>query len=404
MKFKEVVLSDASTEAKVAALGLLLDKELLKLADLVFNVKKLEGPKGEEGIQGAKGDQGDRGFDGTNGTNGRDGVDGLKGDDGSDGVGVADARIDFDGSLVIVLTNGKEINAGDVVPLNVTEKLKIVKSTSGTANSVLEAIEAINTAIASYGTMATQNANAVAITGGTINGATVGATTPAAGTFTTLTSPNLKSATGSATTGVSLDTPLGAQVTVIDIGDGTRPLRLNGGSAGSVASAGVTSPVGFLQLSASNSDVRTYTGGRGATLQFNVLHTASAVNYVQVTGAATGAKTSITSTGSDSSVGMLFNTKGSAFFEFQVASRRTFQVGYTTGTDANYLQANANAANSAPILSAQGSDTNIDLTLTPKGTGNVRFGTLTASADAPITGYITIKDSGGTVRKLAVIA
>ena len=37
------------------------------------------------------------------------------------------------------------------------------------------------------GTMSTQNANAVAITGGAINGATVGATTPAAGTFTTLT-------------------------------------------------------------------------------------------------------------------------------------------------------------------------------------------------------------------------
>lgn len=30
-----------------------------------------------------------------------------------------------------------------------------------------------------FGTLATQNANAVAITGGTINGATVGATTPA---------------------------------------------------------------------------------------------------------------------------------------------------------------------------------------------------------------------------------
>jgi hypothetical protein len=36
------------------------------------------------------------------------------------------------------------------------------------------------------GTIATQNANAVAITGGTINGATVGASTPAAGTFTAL--------------------------------------------------------------------------------------------------------------------------------------------------------------------------------------------------------------------------
>lgn len=36
------------------------------------------------------------------------------------------------------------------------------------------------------GTMATQNANAVAVTGGTINGTPIGATTPAAGAFTTL--------------------------------------------------------------------------------------------------------------------------------------------------------------------------------------------------------------------------
>lgn len=38
------------------------------------------------------------------------------------------------------------------------------------------------------------------------------------------------------------------------------------------------------------------------------------------------------------------------------------------------------------------------------GTGGVSFGTLTANADAAITGYITIKDAGGTTRKLAVIA
>ena len=41
--------------------------------------------------------------------------------------------------------------------------------------------------ITGLGTMSTQNANAVTITGGTINGTTVGATTPAAGTFTTIT-------------------------------------------------------------------------------------------------------------------------------------------------------------------------------------------------------------------------
>ena len=41
--------------------------------------------------------------------------------------------------------------------------------------------------ISGLGTMATQNANNVTITGGTINGVTIGGTTPAAGTFTTVT-------------------------------------------------------------------------------------------------------------------------------------------------------------------------------------------------------------------------
>ena len=70
----------------------------------------------------------------------------------------------------------------------------------------------------------------------------------------------------------------------------------------------------------------------------------------------------------------------------------------------NYVEVLGAITTASPALSAAGSDTNIDLTLTPKGTGDVRFGTLTANADAPITGYITIKDSGGTVRKLAIIA
>ena len=43
-----------------------------------------------------------------------------------------------------------------------------------------------NTQISGLGTMSTQNANAVAVTGGTINGTTIGATTAAAGTFTSV--------------------------------------------------------------------------------------------------------------------------------------------------------------------------------------------------------------------------
>ena len=43
-----------------------------------------------------------------------------------------------------------------------------------------------NTDITGLGTMSTQNASSVAITGGSVNGTTVGATTPAAGTFTSV--------------------------------------------------------------------------------------------------------------------------------------------------------------------------------------------------------------------------
>jgi hypothetical protein len=44
-----------------------------------------------------------------------------------------------------------------------------------------------NTQVSGLGTMSTQNANSVAITGGTINGTSIGATTPSTGRFTTLT-------------------------------------------------------------------------------------------------------------------------------------------------------------------------------------------------------------------------
>jgi hypothetical protein len=52
-------------------------------------------------------------------------------------------------------------------------------------------------------------------------------------------------------------------------------------------------------------------------------------------------------------------------------------------------------------MSAVGSDTNIDLALTTKGTGVLRFGTYTAGILAQ-AGYITIKDAAGNTRNLLV--
>lgn len=58
----------------------------------------------------------------------------------------------------------------------------------------------------------------------------------------------------------------------------------------------------------------------------------------------------------------------------------------------------------AVSLRGEGASANIDVFLVPKGTGRVRLGTHTAQSDAPITGYIEVKDAGGVLRKLAVIA
>lgn len=72
------------------------------------------------------------------------------------------------------------------------------------------------------------------------------------------------------------------------------------------------------------------------------------------------------------------------------------------GAGSAYLAINSGAT--VPELRGEGTAADVDVKLTAKGAGRIRFGSLTAAADAPITGYIEIKDSSGTTRKLAVIS
>jgi hypothetical protein len=139
------------------------------------------------------------------------------------------------------------------------------------------------------------------------------------------------------------------------------------------------------------------------TQQFRVSHTASAVNYVQVTGSATGSRPVISTQGSDANAGMNIQWKGQAnmFFLSGNGAYTQFRI-LGTNNAVNNIAVTGTVAGSAPFISAEGTDTDIDLSLTPKGTGNVRFGTYTATVTA-VAGYIQIKDSGGTLRKLAVL-
>lgn len=57
------------------------------------------------------------------------------------------------------------------------------------------------------------------------------------------------------------------------------------------------------------------------------------------------------------------------------------------------------------VVAASTTDTHVDLLLTPQGAnGRLSFGSHSAIGAETVTGYIEIKDSGGTVRKLAVVS
>ena len=71
---------------------------------------------------------------------------------------------------------------------------------------------------------------------------------------------------------------------------------------------------------------------------------------------------------------------------------------------ANWLETGLNESADRVLVQAKGSETNIDIKFLPKGAGSLRFGTWTTNADVAVNGYVTIKDVGGTLRKLATIA
>jgi hypothetical protein len=143
----------------------------------------------------------------------------------------------------------------------------------------------------------------------------------------------------------------------------------------------------------------------GATVgseSLRVTPVASAVNYLNVQGAIAGQTPNISAEGSDTNIAFAYFAKGTGQHFFYGNNTPQFNIG-NTASAVNYLRASGSATGTAATLSTIGTDTNIDLALTPKGTGNVRFGTHTGTADVAITGYIEVKDSAGNVRKLAVI-
>jgi len=89
-----------------------------------------DGRDGRDGVDGRAGKDGRPGRDGAVGPRGIDGLNGSNGVDGVDGISITDAHIDFDGSLIITLSDGKLLNVGEVVSQDIAEKIKVIQTMS----------------------------------------------------------------------------------------------------------------------------------------------------------------------------------------------------------------------------------------------------------------------------------
>jgi hypothetical protein len=228
------------------------------------------------------------------------------------------------------------------------------------------------------------NVDGFPITGGTINNTVIGGTTPAAGTFTTLGS------TGQADLGGIAGQE---SLRVVSVGTATTPMRV----AGTGATAGGFFSPGSIAFACGTTQM-SFRSGASATSpsagpeQMRVSHTASAVNYVQVTGAATGAFPLISAQGSDANIHLGLTSKGNSTsfgirFYTNNGAQEQFRVQHAVSA-VNFATVNGSAAGNALQYYAQGSDTNISQVFQSKGTGAINL--------APGSSGVNISN-GGTV-------
>lgn len=130
-------------------------------------------------------------------------------------------------------------------------------------------------------------------------------------------------------------------------------------------------------------------GNGNALLTFVTATTA--VNGFTVTNSATTSKPSFVATGTDTNIGMDLSSKGTGTISFWTGNKARHVLDLLdTASSVNYVSITPAAATSGPTIAALGSDTNIPLTLAAKGTGAILLGQASSTeirhvADQPIT-------------------
>ncbi len=161
------------------------------------------------------------------------------------------------------------------------------------------------------------------------------------------------------------------QAQVLATSSAVNYLTLSGAVTGGYATLGVAgadSSIGMvLQSKAGGSyALQDNTGSRGLL----VTPITGGVNYLQVTNAATGGGPNMVALGADANIRMNFTSKGTGDFVFWAAGSAALNV-WNPANAVNYITVNGQATGSPPSLSVSGSDADINLRITAKGTGKI---------------------------------
>lgn len=287
----------------------------------------------------------------------------------------------------------------------------------GTTGQVLT----VTAGIPSWATPTTGTVTSVAGTG-TVNGLTLTGTVTSSGSLTlggTLDLSSPPAIGGTAAAAGSFSTLNSSGATRLGGLSGNQSLQIN-----NVASAvnyaqivgAVTAGAPVLSVQGTDTNIGLVLQGKGTGLvalggstvansaaQF--VTTTSGVNFLQFTGGATGVSPSFVSSGTDASVGFNISTKGNANVAFFTNNFGNFSfVVKNVASAVNYLISNGSATGNSPSFTVDGSDTNIGLTLTPKGTGVVSTTSITLSNTLTTAAYTETITASGTVGASATLA
>ena len=187
--------------------------------------------------------------------------------------------------------------SASAVPVLTTNAQGQVTSVTNTPISIA------NTQVTGLGTMSTQNANSVAITGGSINGTTIGGSTASAITGTTITATSSFSGSGSGLTGLASGLSIGG----------------NAATATSATSAGsVTNSITFNSSGSGGASPVSYNGSTAPTISYNTIGAPSTLGTgasgtwgISITGNAATVTNGVYTTGSYSNPTWITSILGS---------------------------------------------------------------------------------------------